>query len=62
VLDRWRYAHGVMVDVLSNTLIDTKNDVLTMHFNYRTGFEEKKKCFHRGHMWLLEGDKTCRVT
>ena len=63
VLDRWKYAHGVMVDVLSNTMIDTKNDVVTMHFNYRAGFEEKKRCFHIGNMWLLEGeDKTCRAT
>lgn len=62
VLDRWKYAHGAMVDVLSNTLIDTKNDVVTMHFNYRAGFEEKKRCFHIGNMWLLEGDdKTCRA-
>ena len=62
VLDRWKYAHGAMADVLSNTMIDTKIDVVTMHFNYRSGFEAEKRCFDRASGWLLEGeDKTCRA-
>ena len=61
VLDRWIYPHGAM-PVLSNILIDADNGVVIMHCNYRTGFEEKKRCFHLGNMWLLKGeDKTCRA-
>lgn len=62
VLDRWKYAHGA-VPILSKNLVDADNGVAIMHCNYRVGFEEKKKCFNAGNMWLLNGkDNTCRHT
>lgn len=61
ILDRTIFPHGAMYDVVIKVTLSSEDDVATVHYNYRSGREEKEKCLFYAGMWLVrDEDATCK--